>query len=160
VGFVSPLLLQSMYIFKPPQIGGEVVWHTDHPFLWTDPPSVKGFWVALEDATIENGCLWCLPGLHKEQPRQRFRRKSLGGTEMVTFNSDPFPTENKVPIEAKKGTLVVLDGLLPHWSGPNTSSRSRHAFTLHLIEESAEYPNDNWLQRSHDMPLRGFEIQQ
>lgn len=160
VGFVSPLLLQSMYIFKPPQIGGEVVWHTDHPFLWTDPPSVKGFWVALEDATIENGCLWCLPGLHKEPPRQRFRRKSSGGTEMVTFNSDPFPTEKKVPIEAKKGTLVVLDGLLPHWSGPNTSSRSRHAFTLHLIEESAKYPNDNWLQRSHNMPLRGFEIQQ
>ena len=58
IGFVEPLLLQSMYIFKPPHIGGEVVWHTDHPFLWTDPPSVVGFWVALEDATIENGCLW------------------------------------------------------------------------------------------------------
>ncbi len=159
VGFVSPLLLQSMYIFKPPQIGGEVVWHTDHPFLWTDPPSVKGFWIALEDATIENGCLWCLPGLHKEQPRQRLRRNSSGGTEMVTLNSDPFPTERKVPIEAKKGTVVVLDGLLPHWSGPNTSSRSRHAFTLHLIEASAEYPKDNWLQRSDDMPLRGFETQ-
>ncbi len=159
VGFVSPLLLQSMYIFKPPKIGGEVVWHTDHPFLWTDPPSVKGLWVALEDATIENGCLWCLPGLHKEQPRQRFRRNSSGGTEMITLNPDPFPTDRKVPIEAKKGTLVVLDGLLPHWSGPNTSSRSRHAFTLHLIEESAEYPKDNWLQRSDGMPLRGFETQ-
>ena len=159
VGFLSPLLLQSMYIFKPPKIGGEVVWHTDHPFLWTDPPSVKGLWVALEDATIENGCLWCLPGLHKEQPRQRFRRNSSGGTEMITLNPDPFPTDRKVPIEAKKGTLVVLDGLLPHWSGPNTSSRSRHAFTLHLIEESAEYPKDNWLQRSDGMPLRGFETQ-
>ena len=76
---------------------------------------------------------------------------------MLTLNSDPFPTERKVPIEAKKGTVVVLDGLLPHWSGPNTSSRSRHAFTLHLIEASAEYPKDNWLQRSDDMPLRGFE---
>ena len=78
---------------------------------------------------------------------------------MVTLNSDPFPTEKRVPLEAKKGTLVVLHGLLPHWSGPNTSSHSRHAFTLHLIEKSAKYPEDNWLQRSDDMPLRGFEIQ-
>ncbi len=159
VGFANPLLLQSMYIFKPPKIGGEVVWHTDHPFLWTDPPSVKGFWVALEDATIENGCLWCLPGLHKEQPRQRFRRSDAGGTEMVILNPDPFPIEEKIPLEAKKGSLIILDGLLPHWSGPNMSSRSRHAFTLHLIEQGAQYPRDNWLQRSNDMPLRGFELQ-
>ncbi len=159
VGFIDPLLLQSMYIFKPPRIGGEVVWHTDHPFLWTDPPSVKGFWVALEDATITNGCLWCLPGLHKEEPRQRFQRSESGGTEMVILNPDPYPTEKKIAIEAEKGTLVVIDGLLPHWSGPNTSSRSRHAFTLHVIEREVHYPDDNWLQRSKEMPLRGFETQ-
>ncbi len=159
IGFKHPLLLQSMYIFKPPHIGGEVVWHTDHPFLWTDPPSVKGFWVALEDATIKNGCMWCLPGLHKDEPRQRFKRNDSGGTEMVVLNPDPFPTENKVPLEAKKGTLIILDGLLPHWSGPNTSSKSRHAFTLHVIEREVNYPEENWLQRSHEMPLRGFESQ-
>ena len=156
IGFVNPLLLQSMYIFKPPRIGGEVVWHTDHPFLWTDPPSVKGFWVALEDATIENGCMWCLPGLHKEEPRQRLKRTKTGAMEMETLDPAPFPTENKIPLEAKKGTVVVIDGLLPHWSGQNTSSRSRHAFTLHIIERSAHYPDDNWLQRSPEMPLRGF----
>lgn len=156
IGFVEPLLLQSMYIFKPPRIGGEVVWHTDHPFLWTDPPSVKGFWVALEDATKENGCLWCLPGLHKESPKERFRRKEGGGTEMITLDKSSFPTENKIPLEASKGTLVVLDGLLPHWSSANLSESSRHAFTLHMIEASAHYPADNWLQRSPNMPLKGF----
>lgn len=156
IGFVEPLLLQSMYIFKPPRIGGEVVWHTDHPFLWTDPPSVKGFWVALEDATKENGCLWCLPGLHKESPKERFRRKEGGGTEMITLDKSSFPTENKIPLEASKGTLVVLDGLLPHWSSANLSESSRHAFTLHMIEASAHYPGDNWLQRSPNMPLKGF----
>ncbi|MBT95035.1 MAG: phytanoyl-CoA dioxygenase [Acidimicrobiaceae bacterium] len=156
IGFVEPLLLQSMYIFKPPRIGGEVVWHTDHPFLWTDPPSVKGFWVALEDATTENGCLWCLPGLHKESPKERFRRKKGGGTEMITLDDSDFPTENKIPLEAPKGTVVVLDGLLPHWSSANLSETSRHAFTLHVIEGSAHYPKENWLQRSDDMPLKGF----
>tara|TARA_B100000579_G_scaffold138854_1_gene112871 strand:+ start:5069 stop:5899 length:831 start_codon:yes stop_codon:yes gene_type:complete len=158
IGFVEALLLQSMYIFKPPQIGGEVVWHTDHPFLWTDPPSVIGFWVALEDATVENGCLWCLPGLHKQNPKERFRRKDGGGTEMITLDNTDFPTEEKIPLEASKGTLVVLHGLLPHWSSANHSESSRHAFTLHMIEASAHYREDNWLQRAPDMPLKGFSI--
>ena len=43
LGIARPLLLQSMYIFKQPRIGGEVVCHTDHTYLWTDPPSVTGF---------------------------------------------------------------------------------------------------------------------
>jgi len=57
IGISSPKLLQSMYIFKQPQIGGEVVCHQDSTFLYTKPESAVGFWVALEDATIENGCL-------------------------------------------------------------------------------------------------------
>ncbi len=60
-------------------------------------------------------------------------------------------------MEAEAGTLVVLNGLLPHWSAPNTSEKSRHAFTLHIIEGNAEYPADNWLQRGPDMPLQGFD---
>ncbi len=157
VGFTDPRLLQSMYIFKPPRIGGEVVWHTDHPFLWTDPQTVTGFWVALEDATVDNGCLWVLPGRHRLPPKERFRRNPEGtGTVMEQLDPTPFPTDDGVPVEAEKGTLVVLHGLLPHWSAPNTSDASRHAYTLHVIDGSADYPADNWLQRSPDMPLRGF----
>ncbi len=157
VGLVDPQLLQSMYIFKQPRIGGEVVWHTDHPFLWTDPPSVIGFWVALEDATKENGCLWCLPGCHTLAPKERSRRTSDGtGSYMETLDDTPFPTDHAVALPAKAGTLVVLHGLLPHWSAPNTSNKSRHAYTLHVIDGTATYADDNWLQRGPDMPLRGF----
>jgi phytanoyl-CoA hydroxylase len=60
-----------------------------------------------------------------------------------------------VPLEAPRGTLVVLDGLLPHRSGPNRSDLPRHAYTLHAIDPRASYPADNWLQRP-DLPLRGF----
>src|SRR5262245_11373464 len=56
-----PLLLQSMYIFKPPGIGGEVVCHTDSTYLYTEPMSCIGLWFALEDATLENGCMWAVP---------------------------------------------------------------------------------------------------
>jgi len=61
-----------------------------------------------------------------------------------------------VPIEARRGTLVVLHGMLPHFSAPNRSARSRHAYTLHVIDGACRYLEDNWLQRGPDMPLRGF----
>src|SRR5713226_1319049 len=64
-GIVEPLLLQSMYIFKQPRIGGEVTCHQDATFLFTEPLRMFGLWFALEDATIENGCLWVIPGGHK-----------------------------------------------------------------------------------------------
>ena len=56
LGFDNPLLLQSMYIFKQPNIGGEVTCHQDSTFLYTEPVAIAGLWFALEDATIENGC--------------------------------------------------------------------------------------------------------
>ncbi|RMH82308.1 MAG: phytanoyl-CoA dioxygenase family protein [Actinomyces sp.] len=155
LGFVDPRLLQSMYIFKQPGIGGEVVCHCDHTFLWTEPPSVMGFWFALEDATVDNGCLWAIPGGHRIPVKTRFRRRGRG-TVTEVLDPTPYPTEELVPLEVAKGTLVVLHGTLPHWSGPNRSERSRHAYTLHVIEGTAHYPDDNWLQRRPDLPLRGF----
>jgi len=60
-----PLLLQGMYIFKQPNIGGEITCHQDSTFLYTEPQQIAGLWFALEDATIENGCLWAIPGGHR-----------------------------------------------------------------------------------------------
>jgi phytanoyl-CoA hydroxylase len=68
-------------------------------------------------------------------------------------------SENElVPLEVRKGSLILLHGLLPHKSYENKSAQSRHAYTLHVISGRAHYPADNWLQRSPEMPLRGFEI--
>lgn len=156
LGLAEPLLLQSMYIFKQPRIGGEVIWHTDHTFLWTEPRSVVGFWVALEDATVENGCLWAIPGGHRIPVKSRFRRAGAG-TVTDVFDDTPYDDIGRVPLEAETGTLVVLDGALPHWSAPNRSDRSRHAYTLHVIDGACDYPADNWLRRGPDLPLRGFE---
>jgi phytanoyl-CoA hydroxylase len=145
-----------MIIFKQPFIGGEVTAHQDHTFLWTDPPSVTGFWFALEDATVENGCMWALPGGHREPPRRRFRRAAGGGTTFDVLDARALPDEGMVPLEARRGTCVVLHGLLPHRSGANRSPRSRIAYSLHVIDARARYREDNWLQRGPDLPLRGF----
>src|ERR1043165_2985619 len=89
LGIAKPLLLQSMYIFKQPFIGGEVTAHQDHTFLWTDPPSATGLWFALEDATVDNGCLWARPGSHREPARRRFHRAAAGRTAFETFDDRP-----------------------------------------------------------------------
>ena len=156
LGLPRSLLVQSMYIFKQPFIGGEVHPHQDHTFLWTDPPSAVGFWFALEDATLENGCLWALPGGHAEPPRRRFHRTPGGGTAFEILDERPLPEAGMVPLEAPKGTCVVLHGLLPHRSGPNRSPRSRQAYALHVIDAGATYRADNWLRRGPELPLRGF----
>jgi len=160
LGVAEPLLLQSMYIFKQPRIGGEVGCHQDASFLLTEPPSVIGLWFALEAATVENGCLYAARGGHKGPLRSQFLRHDVGGrhdrTEMVTLDPTPLPSEGLVPLEVPKGTLVVLHGFLPHGSAPNRSAQSRHAYTLHVIDGRCAYRPDNWLQRAQDMPLRGF----
>ena len=61
-----------------------------------------------------------------------------------------------MPLEAARGTLILLDGLLPHLSGPNNSDKPRHAYTLHVIDGTADYPADNWLQRDALAATPGF----
>lgn len=156
IGLREPLLLQSMYIFKQARIGGEVKCHTDHTYLWTEPPSVIGFWFAIDDATVENGCMWALPGGHRIPVKSRSRLNTLRtATVLDILDTEPYPGTGLVALEARRGTLVLLDGALPHFSGPNLSDKPRHAYTVHAIDGRAQYLSDNWLQRP-TLPLRGF----
>jgi len=157
LGYDNPQLLQSMYIFKPPRIGGEVYCHQDSTFLYTEPESCIGFWFALEDATVDNGCMHFIPGAHKGPLKELHYRGDDGKMTFKTLDDTLWPEGATVPAEAKAGTLVIFDGRAPHLSGPNLSDKSRHAYTVHVIDKASHYPAENWLQRSDDLPLRGFE---
>jgi phytanoyl-CoA hydroxylase len=157
LGYEDPVILQSMYIFKPPRIGGEVYCHQDSTFLFTDPESCIGFWFALEDATTENGCMHFIPGAHKGPLKELHYRNDEGDMSFRTLDETPWPEGATVPAEAKAGTLVIFDGRAPHLSGANLSDKSRHAYTLHVIDKKSHYPAENWLQRSAQLPLRGFD---
>lgn len=154
VGIASALLVQSMYLFKQPRIGAEVVAHTDATFLRTEPPTVVGFWFAIDDATVDNGCLWALPGGHR-LPLHRAWVRHGDRTHFWDLGPAP-PEEGYVPIEAEAGTLVVLHGLLPHRSGPNRSDRPRHAYSLHVVEAGARWCDDGWIRPDPGLPFRGF----
>lgn len=157
LGMHDPAIIQSMYIFKPPRIGGEVICHQDSTYIYTEPESCTGFWFALEDATVDNGCMHFIPGQHKGPLKARNYRSSEHTLHTEVLDESPWPEHLKRPAEARVGTLVVFDGRTPHLSCANRSDKSRHAYTLHTIDRHCHYPAENWLQRSAEVPLRGFE---
>ena len=86
LGYERPVLPQSMYIFKPPLHGGAVTSHQDATFLRTDPDqTVVGLWLALDDATPENGCVWARAGSHREPLRRVFVRDRDRGEANATM---------------------------------------------------------------------------
>nr|CAD7461163.1 unnamed protein product [Timema tahoe] len=194
LGFEDPSVTQSMYIYKNPGVGSEVVVpHQDATFLHTEPVYLVGFWIALEDATLENGCLWFAPGSHRSGVHRRFvRNPDHDSSELLVFTAPPpcYPTSNFTPVPVKKGketifhrlqndceslmvkspflltfsayyrstavslfgrasrgTCILIHGLVVHRSDLNKSSKSRHAYTFHVIDnKNATYSPDNWLQ--------------
>eukprot|EP00037_Helgoeca_nana_P006178 m.57313 g.57313 ORF g.57313 m.57313 type:complete len:317 (-) comp17073_c0_seq1:285-1235(-) len=176
LGWVAPVLPQSMYIFKQPKIGGEVTSHQDSTFLYTEPrQTCLGLWLALEDATLENGCLWGRKGSHKEPVRRRFARNPAyfsGNTEVPMLVFEQLATDEEqiqwegqmpegddveaavraagfVPLPVKKGDLVAIHGQVDHLSLSNVSPKSRHTYQLHLVEgptEGVTWSARNWLQ--------------
>ncbi|KAI7777184.1 hypothetical protein LA080_003916 [Diaporthe eres] len=170
LGFADPRCLQSMVICKQPEIGGAVPPHQDSTFLYTNPPSAVGFWYALEDATLENGCLSFLPGSHKWAPisKRLVRKAGNAGTEMATNEGPRFPPgedygeradtpardDDYIPGEVKAGSLMLIHGNILHKSEKNLSQKGRIIYTFHIIEGGSErvYDEKNWLQP----PAEGF----
>lgn len=122
--------MQSMYFVKPPQFQGQA-WHQDEVYIPTRDRSLIGAWIAIDDATEDNGCLWIIPGSHKtgylypqrehEKPEEfDFAPESYGFDENV-----------EVPVEVKAGTLVFFNGYLLHRSRKNRSDVYRRVLVNH-----------------------------
>ena len=151
----KPTIIQSMIIFKPAEIGGAIPPHQDATFLYTDPITVTGFWLALEKADRENSCLWVIPGGHKgELSARSVLNEDEDATELIDNKDLGWKDEDFVPVEVEPGTLIILHGKLPHKSEKkNNSNRSRIAYTFHAISDEAKYSNRNWMQNPLKVPL-------
>lgn len=156
LGFVHPVVQQSMYIFKQPDIGGEVRWHQDASYLSVEDGAGLGIWVALEDATQDNGCLWMMPGQQHSALREIYEVDwSAGVGTLRTLDDAPWQPlgVEPIPVEVKAGSLVLFSDHIPHYSAANTSSASRHAMIVHVIERDARWSAKNWLQRRELQPF-------
>jgi phytanoyl-CoA hydroxylase len=98
LGWVDPVVPQSMYIFKQAsgiRGGGEVTSHQDSTFLHTEPrQTCIGLWLALDDATLTNGCLWVRPGSHHEKLRRRFVRNPKHFGSNLAYDDDDNNNDN------------------------------------------------------------------
>jgi len=159
--FLDPVVVQGMYIFKQPRIGTQVTPHQDGTFLYNDPLKLVGLWFPVDDATLENGCLWYIPGSHKLPIKKRFVRnpeKKDSDDKMLIFQGteDDHKPSNKdwIPAPVKKGSLVLIHGQVLHKSEANHSSKPRHAYTFHMVEtQGSEYSPMNWLQPTESLPF-------
>ncbi len=157
IGYKAPTLWQTMYIFKQPHIGGEVRWHQDGSYLISDPSTVTGIWIAIEDANRDNGCLWVQPGGHRSPLREIYQVDWTKREGVLTdLDRSPWPgTDEAVAVEVPLGSVVIFHDHMPHYSSQNRSEFSRHAFTLHVAEKTARWSGGNWLQRR---ALGDFEL--
>jgi phytanoyl-CoA hydroxylase len=129
----EPLLFQNMALIKPPKIGVEKPWHQDQAYF--DYPigtRVVGVWIALDEATVENGCMRLLPGLHLEGPKLHFKRRDWQICDAEMMGLSP------VAAPLRPGGLLLFDGLLPHGTPTNSSPYRRRALQYHYLNASAQ----------------------
>ncbi len=110
LNYINPALVQTMYIYKNPFVGQRVDPHTDNTYLITEPRlSTIAIWIALDDATLINGCLWGVPGSHHQQTTQFFY---VDSTRTSTYFHNPTQSNNihltyALPLEVKKGGITT-----------------------------------------------------
>ncbi|XP_023018803.2 phytanoyl-CoA dioxygenase domain-containing protein 1 homolog [Leptinotarsa decemlineata] len=151
LGYKEPVILQSMYIFKNPEgKRSEVMLHQDATFLYTEPQSCTGVWIALDDVTREKGCLWFAKGSHKSGVHRRYiRNPDRNAKDLFAFTA-PLPDYDKssfTPVPVTKGSCVFIHGQVVHYSETNETEESRNAYTFHIVEQNNTiYPENNWIQ--------------
>lgn len=126
IGDKEPEMFQDMALVKPPRLGREKPWHQDHAYF--DYPlgtPVLGVWIALDAATIENGCMQLLPGRHREGPITHFQRRDWQICDNVIMGT------KSVAAPLPPGGLLLFDGLLPHGTPHNSSANRRRALQFH-----------------------------
>ncbi|XP_056147098.1 phytanoyl-CoA dioxygenase domain-containing protein 1 [Lampris incognitus] len=157
LGLKCPVILQSMYIFKQPGIGGEVTPHQDATFLYTEPlGKVTGLWIALEDANIDNGCLWFIPGSQNSGISRRMVRTPKGTYPLTDFTGkeQDYDEAKFVAAPVKKGGAVLIHGEVVHRSALNASEKSRHVYAFHIMDtQDTLWSPENWLQPTEDLPF-------
>ncbi|SCL29727.1 Ectoine hydroxylase-related dioxygenase, phytanoyl-CoA dioxygenase (PhyH) family [Micromonospora rhizosphaerae] len=140
-GVIGPnvKMMQSMLFIKAEGKPGQA-WHQDETHIPTRDQSLTAVWLALDDATVENGCLWVLPGSH----RRRFLypdRDQHDPRFDCTKEAHGFTDEDAIPVELPAGSALVFDGHLLHRSLPNTGRHGmRRAYVTHYMSADSLLP--------------------
>jgi len=142
-GVIGPNVkaMQSMLFIKSEGKPGQA-WHQDEFFIPTRDRSLTAVWIALDDATIENGCLWVLPGSHRRGVIYPAREQDDPRFDCTTEAFDfPYTDDQSVPVEVPAGTAVVFNGYLLHRSLENSGRHGyRRALANHYMSAESLLP--------------------
>ncbi len=131
--------MQSMLFVKPPGFQGQA-WHQDEIYIPTRDRSLCGAWIAIDDATVNNGCLWVVPGSHRTG--YLYPQREHGNTDEFDFapESYGFDESKEVPVEVPAGSLVLFNGYLLHRSRKNRSDIYRRVLVNHYMNAWSHLP--------------------
>ena len=126
LGGGEPSMFQDMALIKPPRLGREKPWHQDKAYFeFPLATPVVGVWIALDEATIENGCMQVLPGRHREGPIVHFQRRDWQICDKMILGT------KSAAVPLKPGGALLFDGMLPHGTPDNHSPNRRRALQFH-----------------------------
>ncbi len=113
-------------LIKPPY-GNQTAWHRDTPYWAVHTSNTVNMWFALDDATLENGCLWYLPGTHKSE---NYNLVPIKSSMQDIFKAFPeYRTIEAKPAPVKAGGVVIHNGMVIHGASSNMTARPRRAMT-------------------------------
>lgn len=153
---VSPDLkcMQSMLFVKAPGKAGQS-WHQDEYYIPTRDKSLTGVWIAIDDATIGNGCLWIIPGSHRPgHIMQRVPNNSDEYADVDMADVSAYKDRQMIPVEVKSGSVVFFNGYTLHSSLRNrTDNCFRTALVNHYMSAASMLPwdQDGKLEPTEDL---------
>jgi phytanoyl-CoA hydroxylase len=124
--------MQTMLFVKPPGKQGQA-WHQDERYIPTRDRSLIGAWIAIDDATIGNGCLWVVPGSHRHGYLFPTRDHGQPDEYDASDMAHGFDERQAVAVEVKAGSVVFFNGYLLHKSLRNRSPVYRRALVSHYM---------------------------
>lgn len=144
--FIGPdiALFASSYICKPPFDGKPVLWHQDRNHWPLDPMEVVTLWLAVDDATPENGCMRVIPGTHRLDDIPRTHNAEVDSVLGAGIHPSLFDATAAVDCVLKSGGVEVHHPNIIHGSEPNNSPLRRGGLTIHYIPTSTRITQNPW----------------
>jgi ectoine hydroxylase-related dioxygenase (phytanoyl-CoA dioxygenase family) len=123
-------------LIKPP-FGNPTAWHLDNPYWSFSSPDALSIWVALDDATESNGCLYYIPGSHHSA---RYENATIGTNIAALFATYPeWRAIEPIAAPCKAGSAVLHNGLCAHGAGANMTNRPRRAMTCAYMPDGSTF---------------------
>lgn len=127
-------LIQDMALLKPPKVGSEKPWHQDTAYFdWLPLGGIVGCWIALDEATVANGCMQVIPGTHLNGPVAHFHQRDC------QIADERVQVDRAIAVPLKPGGVLFFSGLIHHGTPPNLSADRRRALQFHYAAAECQH---------------------